>query len=510
MRDAGIAAIASVAVAAAFPKFGAAWIVPFGMAALFWVWQGASWKRAAVVGWFAGMIFFAIDFAWVGHTVGSYVGAFGPFVMFGPALIEAPFWAACGIACALAYRYAPPAVAPLAAAAAFAAFEWLRSIGIFGAPFDQLGYTQADTPLRAIAAYAGTYGITFVLCVAGAYLADALHRRTWRPLAAAWCALIVFSGVAWLAWPARHLPPPTLPVAAIQGNIAQSLKWNNLDLAVYRYSMLTRRAAAADPPPKLIVWPETVIPIALNFDRYLTDDFAGLARDVDATIVAGSQRLDRRKFYNSLYVFEPNGATSLYDKRQLVPFAEWLPYKKALSWLPYVGALNGGITPGTGNGVVTTQWLKFAPLICWESAFADVAHEGLSRGAQALVVSTDDAWFGTTSGPYMHAQISQLRAVESGAYVIRAAATGISGIIRPDGTWQARSKMEEMTVISGKVGPRMPTLFSSIGPAPVGIAFVLIYLVVVLSGALRRRAGCASADGAHGWAGVGRAQGDTG
>src|SRR5580704_10564728 len=76
-RDAGVAALAAVALAAAFPKIGAAWLVPFGTAALFWVWQGASWKRAALLGWFAGLIFFALDFAWVGHTVGHYIGIFG-------------------------------------------------------------------------------------------------------------------------------------------------------------------------------------------------------------------------------------------------------------------------------------------------------------------------------------------------------------------------------------------------------------------------------------------------
>src|SRR5580658_5911636 len=183
LRDAGLAACAAVILAATFPKLGAAWLAPFGTAMLFWLWQGASWKRAALLGWLAGLIFFAIDFAWVGHTVGRYIGIFGPFLAFGPALFEAPFFALAGALAAIAYARMQPNVAPLGAAAAFTICEWLRSIGIFAAPFDQLGYTQADSALRVIAAYAGTYGITFALCTIGAYLADALHRRTWRPLA---------------------------------------------------------------------------------------------------------------------------------------------------------------------------------------------------------------------------------------------------------------------------------------------------------------------------------------
>ena len=185
VRDAGIAAGAAVALAAAFPKVGAAWLVPFGAAALFWLWQGASWKYAALLGWFAGIVFFALDFAWVGHTVGHYIGIFGPFLAMGPALIEAPFFALAGALAAVAYARMHPSVAPLGAAAAFAICEWLRSIGPLAAPFDQLGYTQAESPLRAVAAYAGTYGVTFVLCAFGAYLADALRRRTFVPLAVA-------------------------------------------------------------------------------------------------------------------------------------------------------------------------------------------------------------------------------------------------------------------------------------------------------------------------------------
>lgn len=477
VRDVVVAAAAAVALAAAFPKTGAAWIVPLGTAALFWVWQGASWKRAAVSGWFSGIVFFAIAFDWIGHTVGNYIGAYGPFLMFGPAIVEAPFWGLAGLACALAYRYAHPAVAPLAAAAAFTALEWLRSIGLLAVPFDQLGYTQADSPLRAIAAYAGTYGITFALCVVGAYGADAVRRRTWRPFAVSAIAVAAATAIAWIAWPARRLPPPATRVVAIQGNIAQSLKWNSLGLAIARYSTLTRTASARR--PQLVVWPETVITTDLNRYPALLRAFLDLSREIGATLVVGSVDLTREGAYNALFVLQPNGTYQIYRKRQLVPFAESFPGRRFLGWLPYVGELSGRFGTGNVAGVYRTTALPIAPLICWESAFADLAHAQIAAGAQLLVVSTDDAWFGNTSGPYMHAQISQLRAVETGAYVVRAAATGISGIIAPDGTWQKRSAMEEVVAIDGVVGPRVVTVFSRIGPTPVAIGFVVLYMLLV-------------------------------
>ena len=430
-----------------------------------------------MLGWFAGVIFFAMGYAWIGHTVGGYIGVFGPFLMFGPALIEAPFFALAAALAAVAYKFVRPSLAPLGAAAAFALCEWLRSVGVLGAPFDQLGYTQAETPLRAIAAYGGAYGMTFFVCVFGAYLADVLRRRDWRSFGIAASSLAILLAVAWLAWPARRTPPPTVPVAAVQGDIAQSLKWNApLDLSVTRYTLLTHVAEARK--PKLIVWPETVITTTLNLDAQLVRQFSDLAVSTRATIVAGSLSLQQRRMYNALYVFQPDGEFQLYDKRQLVPFAETFPGRRFLSWLPYVGALSGRFSTGEVDGVYPTAQtnMSIAPLICWESAFADLAFQQIRRGAQVLVISTDDAWFGTTSGPYMHAQIAQMRAIESGAYVVRAAATGISGIINPDGSWQKRSKMEEEAVIAGRVGPRLPTLFSLVGPTAIALALAWLYL----------------------------------
>jgi apolipoprotein N-acyltransferase len=486
LRDAGVAACAALALAAAFPKFGAAWLVPFGAAALFWTWQGASWKRAGLLGWFAGVIFFTIGFSWIGHTVGSYIGIFGPVLPLAVAMIEAPFFALAAILAAFAYRHVRPAFAPLAAAAAFTACEWIRTIGVLGAPFDQLGYSQADTPLRAIAAYAGTYGVTFVLCAIGAYFADAVIRRTWKPFAVTIASVVVATSLAWLAWPARSVPPPTIPVAAVQGNIAQSLKWNSLDLAVTRYIGMTHVALRHH--PKLVVWPETVIPTILNTDPYFMQAIRTLPVGWKSTLVAGSQSFHGSRVYNSLYIFAPTGALAIYDKRQLVPFAESFPGRKFLSWVPYVAKLSGQFGNGRFDGVYQTEALPIAPLICWESGFSDLAFAQIRRGAQLLVISTDDAWFGTTSGPYMHAQIAQLRAIESGAYVVRAAATGVSGIINPDGSWQARSKMEERIVIYGKVGRRVDTVFSHIGPTAIGLAAFLLYaLLIVLPDNRRRR-----------------------
>ncbi len=400
------------------------------------------------------------------------------------AAVEALAIGAAGALAALARARALPALAPLGAAAAFSITEWLRSIGPLGVPFAQLGFTQADSPLRVFAAYIGTNGVTFVLCVIAAYAADALARRTWRRFATSIACVAAAGIVAWIAWPARTLATPAIRVSAIQGNIAQSLKWNpsSLPLAIDRYTTMTLQAAASH--PALVVWPETVIAInggGLNQYPAYVAQFTQLARGANTEIVAGSIDVHGNNFYNGLFFFTPQGLVAIYDKRQLVPFAEHFPGQAFLWWIPYVGRLNGNFAEGHGAVAFPTRsGLTIGPLICWESAFGDLAYDEIRQGAQLLVISTDDAWFGTSSGPYQHAQIAQLRAVEAGAYVVRAAATGISGIIAPDGTWQARAELETQAVVNGFVGPPPGSAFARIGPTPIWLGTIALYAVLVL------------------------------
>ena len=475
--------LAAVLLALSFPRFGAAWCAPLGAAALFWSWESASLKRSFAYGWFAGLIFFTITFWWWSTTIKDEVGILAYVAVMAGAALEALAIGAAAVLAALARRRAPAAAVPLAAACGFAATEWLRSIGVLGAPFGQLGTTQADTPLKALAAFAGTSGITLAVCFLGFSLADAIVRSAWKRFALTAAIVAFVTAAAWTAWPARTLPPPRVAVAAIQGNITQSLKWRPemLQEAVARYTSMTQRASLARPQPKLIVWPETVITSqALNQDGPLIVRFVELAKAANATIVVGSVAADATGAYNTLFFFTPAGLRATYEKRQLVPFAESFPGKQWLGWLPYIGALNGHFGHGSVDGVyATTAGLTVAPLICWESAFGDLAYNQVRNGADLLVVSTDDAWFGTSSGPYQHAQIAQLRAIESGEYVVRAAATGISGIVAPDGTWSSRTALETQSIVTGTVGAPVPTAFSRIGPNAVALVCAIVYVILV-------------------------------
>ena len=479
-----VAVIAGAALAFAFPKVGATWLAPFGAGAIFWLWQShASYRRAAALGFIAGFVFFAISFSWFGTTVGAYLGNFAAAVIVLPAALEALAFVAAAILAVTAYRFAAPALAPIAAGAGFALAEWGRSVGVMGAPFGQIGYTQVETPLRSLGAYIGSYGVTWVVCMLGAYLADAFIARTAKRLVVFLAALVVVLAAAWWYWPARAYPAPHVRVAAIQGNIAQSLKWTPKAFAfsLDRYLKMTREATQAH--PAIIALPETAVATALNEAPDIVSTFARIAGSTHTTIVVGSLEAFGTRAYNALYVFSPEGGLqAVYQKRQLVPFAESVPGDAFLHWVPKLDELASHFSHGHDNAVIPTPALSFAPIICWESAFADLVHAQVRGGAQLLIISTDDAWFGTSAGPYQHAQIAQMRAIEEGSWVLRAASTGVSGIIAPDGHYTHRTDLDREAIVVGRVGPPVGSVFSRIGPTRIVMLLAALYAATIALG----------------------------
>jgi apolipoprotein N-acyltransferase len=189
--------------------------------------------------------------------------------------------------------------------------------------------------------------------------------------------------------------------------------------------------------------------------------------------------------FNALYFFSPSGSlTAVYRKELLVPFVEALPAAWLLGRIP-VASLVSRFKSGNSSGVIDAGNLRVGALICWESAFAGAANREMRSGAQALLIATDDAWFGTTAGPYQHAQIAQMRALETGAWVLRAAATGVSGIIAPNGRYVRSTALGQTVIVSGAIGPLQPTFYNHIGPLAVGLFLIALYFVVVVPLGLR-------------------------
>jgi apolipoprotein N-acyltransferase len=146
-----------------------------------------------------------------------------------------------------------------------------------------------------------------------------------------------------------------------------------------------------------------------------------------------------------------------------------------LGWIPWAKNASD-VSVGSSSGVVSIgAGVRIAPIICWESAFSGLNVGDIRDGATAIVISTDDAWFGVTAGPYQHAQIAQMRAIETGRWIVRSAATGISGIVDPQGRYQEQSPLDVTTVVRGTIGTPVPTVYDAIGPKWIALLCLGLY-----------------------------------
>ena len=348
--------------------------------------------------------------------------------------------------------------------------EWARGLGPYGFTWGWLGYSQSPAPeVLPTARLLGTLGLSFAIALVNAAVAEVVvgvRRREagWPTLARAAgaigaAAVIVVGARAW----ARSLPGPRGPeirAAVVQGSthgplrpadVNTSLTAQEEKEALDRYGALTREAARKR--PALIVWPESTIPGPPEEEPGIGARVSQIARASDAWLLAGGPYEDeRRRVFNSAYLYSPTGnVTARYDKVQLVPFGEWVPGR---SWLPVLSRYNVrefDFAAGGAHRVLQAGTIAVGPMICFESSFPQIAWQLSARRAQVLVVITNDAWFGHTAAAAQHLQVAELRAVETGRWVLRGASTGISAIIAPDGRVVARAGLYERKTLSAEI-----------------------------------------------------------
>ncbi len=232
-------------------------------------------------------------------------------------------------------------------------------------------------------------------------------------------------------------------VAVVQPNIPQDKKWD----ASFREHILstldTLTRAAAVKKADCIIWPEAALPGFLEYDEGVTDFFYSLVADIKVPLLAGmatfSREGARTLYFNSALLFSEGRYCGKYDKIHLVPFGEYIPFASLLPWLERLPRFNeiGNFSPGSEYTVFSVPCggtaIRVSVLICFEDTVPCLSRTYARKGAQLIAVMTNDAWFKDTAAPFQHAQASVLRAVENGVWVARAANTGFSCIIGPDG-----------------------------------------------------------------------------
>lgn len=457
-----------------FPLFSL-WPLAFAaLVPLYFALDGVSPKKALLLGWMAGLAFFAGLLYWIvlNPTVEPWVR---PLLHLGVALIAAylALYLAVGLALArwLSNRIGWPLwyLAPIILVPA----DYLRSHGLLAFPWGSLGYSLASwVPAIQLASFSGIYGVTFWVLMVNGLIFWLVHPLLSRASPTAWSRIIRPSAILVLT---LLLPPlaghlflvraekamegaPKLRVALIQGNIEQGQRWDDAfrHYNWQTYDSLSRQAAADS--PDLLVWPETAMPFYLRHEpEYLRRIFS-LADDVNAYVLTGvpdlqyDRTLGRQLFYNSAFLILPQeGLAANYAKSHLVPFGERFPYKEKIPFLKEVDFGEGEWTPGADSVIFRTARTDFSCLICFESIFPEIARTQVGQGARLLVNITNDGWFGRSGAARQHADMSVFRAVEQRRAIARCANSGISMFVMPTGRVVARTGLFEQAILQAEV-----------------------------------------------------------
>ncbi len=380
------------------------------------------------------------------------------------------------------------ALRPFAVAGLWAIYEWSQNIGWWGVPWGRLPLGQSEYVVGLqTASLLGSYFITALIVAVNICVAYAvINRVAIKLMAVCASALLVFQYGAGTALYLVHTDSAeTLTVAAVQGNISSNEKWSfssqTRTLEVYEEYTMKAAESGAD----VVVWPETALPYEITPTNGYGDYCSKLARRAGVTILVGGFTEDQDgNSYNSIICVLPDGSfhETVYSKRRLVPFGEFVPMRKLFQIVvPPLAELvmsDDDIVAGEGSQVLALDDVNIGSLICFDSIYDNLARDSVRDGAELIALSTNDSWFTDSAALYMHNAQAQLRAIENGRYVVRAANTGISTVITSKG--EVIEQLEPLVdgmVISDVCVNDHRTLYSVLGNLPVFLSGMLLFLV---------------------------------
>jgi len=490
-RRYALAALLGVLATLALPPVFATPLIVPAFSGLLWLHDGSKTRlQSLALGWWFGFGFFLSGLYWIGISMTVDIARFGWMIPFATGGLSAGFALYSAAALLLLHLSRAKGVGRVFAfAAAWTAFDWLRGHLLSGFPWNLIGYTWtfADAPIQ-LASIVGIYGLSLLTVVIAALPAAAagVHavRRPLLPIAAA----ALLAAALWLGGALRLADAPAVMVPnvklrLVQPDIAESDKWDPTRVRENLVEMMRLSLGPGYAQVSDLVWPEAAIPFYLAEEGDLREALGRIVPK-DGLLLTGTLRRapagtggtpsgGSYKDHNSLEVLDGAGqVVASYDKFHLVPFGEYVPLRGILP-LAKLTPGRGDFSPGPGPRTLDLPHLPpVSPLICYEAIFpGDVADPARPPGW--LLNVTNDAWFGDSSGPYQHFESARVRAVEEGLPLVRAANTGISGVIDPYGRVIARLGLGKRGVVDAPLPAALPDATAMARFGSLGLAGLL-------------------------------------
>jgi len=410
--------------------------------------------RPALLGWLHGIAYWLAAIPWIASTLREY-GQLPGWLSWALLLLLAAYLglytsAFAGLGARLWRRGGWAAM--LGLPALWVALEVLRGWLGSGFPWNLAAYAWVEVPgALPLASWVGPWGVSFLVVLANLGVAIAVARRRFRLGALALLvpfALLPFAGR--FAHGASR-PGAAQPVRVLQPNIANMVTYDPLPALRNYQRVLAMSEAACDVGGALVVWPESA---GWPYD-YPTDP--GLTANLRTLAARGCPILFNTAFEientwrNAAFVLSPDGSDQRADKRHLVPFGEYVPAKALFPFIEGLARNAGDFTAASELRLLEWGRERLAVAICFEVIFPGEVAQAVQAGATTLVTITNDAWYGDTSAPWQHFRAARFRAAEEWRPLVRAAITGVSALVRADGSVAAQLGPFEQGTLRGNL-----------------------------------------------------------
>lgn len=510
--DYAFALIAGVLLALSFPRYGHpafAWIALVPLLIALTGWRGRPGRvpgqrplRALTLGLTTGAVYFAGTVYWTGTVIATFGGLATPVAMFAMLVLAAYLALYPAVAALIVSRLIARAGAAglLFAPAAWVATEFFRGYAFGGFPWVPLGNSQVTVlPIAQLASVLGVYGLSALVALVNAVIAFALLTAgPARVRSLALTGAVVIGVGAWGTWRihdgslTREGTP--LRVGLVQANIEQTAKWDPKQARRIFTTYIAMTRDVVKRGAEYVIWPESSTPFMFEQDEVGEQQMRELAREVRVPMLFGSDQLIRGsmpRLYNAAYLLRPDGQTAaVYRKIHLVPFGEFIPMKR---WLYFVSPLVESLvdfSAGTEMVMLPVGTHLTSTAICYEVVYPSLIRQAVDNGSELLTTITNDGWYGHSSAPYQHFAMASMRAIEEGRYLVRAANTGVSGMVDPYGHVRLASDLfvEGAWVVDVRLLDDR-TLYSRIGDVVAWLSVALSLVAVLPAGVRRRRIG---------------------
>lgn len=497
IQDVLLAVLSGALTALSQPKFNLSFLAWISLIPLLAIILKKTLKQSFILGLIAGFSHYAILIYWIPSVPAHYGGVsvgLSIIIYILLVLFLALYWAFFSLISTKLYQSFPK-LCFLLIPFAWISLEYILTYLFTGFPWGLLGSSQyLNIYFIQVASVTGVYGLSFVLVLFQSMFLYSMTYAKKAPFLSVMGFVLLIHFLGFLSLKFSSSPEKSFPAAVIQGNVSSDIYWDRISgqeiWKLFNHHLdLTQQAYAKG--ARLIIWPEFTVPLCFScsesLQRRFKDILLRFVKEKNCTLLLGTNEETgppgQKIYHNTALCLSPDHSVTYYYKMHLVPFGEYTPYKNIFLFIEKMTHAIGDITPGTYHSLHNFRGHRFGSPICYEIIFPNLVRKFAKKGANFLVTITNDGWYGKSSAPYQHFAMAALRAVENRRYLLRAATTGISGIIDPHGRILSKSELMTSAYLTGNIIPSQRlsiyTKFGDVLPI-LSLTLTLIFLILAV------------------------------